>query len=1079
MDLFSVDEKENFRLNLYDDTVLDLESLFATIKSFSLSKEERKKFNFNDITGNPKAFNVIKIDNNSYQLIKYSTKYQKDQEIYLYDRVNLIKENKTYPIYCELQVKYLMEKILKLEKFSFYLDENGEKIQINLKDFEYYPGRNIEIKVDSEKKFDNIFNREKNKEKKLCELNLNYHELFENQEVNYFVFNGEGRKQFQNELDSIYTSLKVHYKYYCGQSGIGKTVSLLDYRYKTNNNVLYLNMNILFKKISLWEEFNKAIKNELIYLFNNYDQYNSFINRYEKVIFPSSYEHLDSNKSRFSIIKKLIEKLLEHFENKAEKIMVIIDQYIKKHDFDYGLTNYLEKETKINKYLKFVCCCSTDEIDVRDNVYDSLFEKKIKDKKFISIKNLIKIDLENLTEKQKKVSEMFNHLPKYFYRIKNTIDEELDSLIETLKKEIYDDIRKSIKKMNIENEVIFGLLKVMYNIKKKVDKDKLKSLFRYIFLKFIVITPSNSNEKYFVNFWEEKEENFILNYSFPILPSVFKMILKEYKKKEYKQILVDCTEAEEGYILEHLIYLSFDSDSGEKLFKEGLKISKSYGVDQIFYCSKFFVNINEKESPIKMTKDDYINSLFEIGKNYHLYQKNENGPKFDGALLISAQKNPIEKDNIIIENNVINLIEEENVHNKENKMSKKTIKNNIKIYDIILYQATKKKVKNRINNEFVNNNKEMIIKNLELLFNIKIRNFNFIYILEYEKKDKSLIKFCESIENQIGYIFYSLEKNTFVDRNGEEININRYISEIKANKNFIQCIDINRERNEKLLKKIISDIPKEFDIEKGEKFLTKKRNIESKKINYKKENNFLRIYDANNNLIIDKDLGNMKKTKYEDLMEDIKSKFFKNYTRDEEKEDNNNEISEKASNIENTAKISNQINDEQLNIKQKIDREKYELIKDIIYEERHTKTFTSVYNNKIKQIILEMSKGEKSEKILSLKDKNIVSYYCGDYNISILNNPVNIPFYYLYINKEKKDNIKIFIKNNNKPHIFDYKDGKEIIENDYIKEINAMMNVEKFQQDNLIMFCLLVKEELKREIRTTKDEIFEYGDLNY
>ena len=589
MDLFSVDEKENFRLNLYDDTVLDLESLFATIKSFSLSKEEGKKFNFNDITGNPKAFNVIKIDNNSYQLIKYSTKYQKDQEIYLYERVNLIKENKTYPIYCELQVKYLMEKILKLEKFSFYLDENGEKIQINLKDFEYYPGRNIEIKVDSEKKFDNIFNREKNKEKKLCELNLNYHELFENQEINYFVFTGEGRKQFQNELDSIYTSLKVHYKYYCGQSGIGKTVSLLDYRYKTNNNVLYLNMNILFKKISLWEEFNKAIKNELIYLFNNYDQYNSFINRYEKVIFPSSYEHLDSNKSRFSIIKKLIEKLLEHFENKAEKIMVIIDQYIKKHDFDYGLTNYLEKETKINKYLKFVCCCSTDEIDVRDNVYDSLFEKKIKDKKFISIKNLIKIDLENLTEKQKKVSEMFNHLPKYFYRIKNTIDEELDSLIETLKKEIYDDIRKSIKKMNIENEVIFGLLKVMYNIKKKVDKDKLKSLFRYIFLKFIVITPSNSNEKYFVNFWEEKEENFILNYSFPILPSVFKMILKEYKKKEYKQILVDCTEAEEGYILEHLIYLSFDSDSGEKLFKEGLKISKSYGVDQIFIAQNFLL----------------------------------------------------------------------------------------------------------------------------------------------------------------------------------------------------------------------------------------------------------------------------------------------------------------------------------------------------------------------------------------------------------------------------------------------------------------------------------------------------------
>jgi hypothetical protein len=127
-------------------------------------------------------------------------------------------------------------------------------------------------------------------------------------------------------------------------------------------------------------------------------------------------------------------------------------------------------------------------------------------------------------------------LPKYFYRIKNTIDEELDSLIETLKKEINDDKRKSIKKMNIENEVIFGLLKVMYNIKKKVDKDKLKSLFDYIFLKFITITPINTKDKYFINFWEEKEENFILNYSFPIINSVFRMILKEYKKRNTNNV---------------------------------------------------------------------------------------------------------------------------------------------------------------------------------------------------------------------------------------------------------------------------------------------------------------------------------------------------------------------------------------------------------------------------------------------------------------------------------------------------------------------------------------------------------------
>jgi hypothetical protein len=49
----------------------------------------------------------------------------------------------------------------------------------------------------------------------------------------------------------------------------------------------------------------------------------------------------------------------------------------------------------------------------------------------------------------------------------------------------------------LENEVVYGLLMVMYNINKKIDKAKLKSLFDYIFLKFIAITPINTTNKYF------------------------------------------------------------------------------------------------------------------------------------------------------------------------------------------------------------------------------------------------------------------------------------------------------------------------------------------------------------------------------------------------------------------------------------------------------------------------------------------------------------------------------------------------------------------------------------------------------
>ena len=136
--------------------------------------------------------------------------------------------------------------------------------------------------------------------------------------MNDKVFDGEGRQLIQKELDTIYHSYKENFKYYCGQSGIGKTVSLLDYRYKTYHNILYLNLNTLFKTINFLNDFNQALKNELVYLFDSYDNYISFIEKYEKEIFISSFEILDSNKLKFTIIENLIDKLLYHLMNKGE-----------------------------------------------------------------------------------------------------------------------------------------------------------------------------------------------------------------------------------------------------------------------------------------------------------------------------------------------------------------------------------------------------------------------------------------------------------------------------------------------------------------------------------------------------------------------------------------------------------------------------------------------------------------------------------------------------------------------------------------------------------------------------------------
>ena len=83
MDLFSKDENGKFRLNFYDDIVVDLESLFVKIKSFSLNQREEKEFEFEDINRTQQKFNICKIDANSYVLKKFSKIQQKFQKIYL------------------------------------------------------------------------------------------------------------------------------------------------------------------------------------------------------------------------------------------------------------------------------------------------------------------------------------------------------------------------------------------------------------------------------------------------------------------------------------------------------------------------------------------------------------------------------------------------------------------------------------------------------------------------------------------------------------------------------------------------------------------------------------------------------------------------------------------------------------------------------------------------------------------------------------------------------------------------------------------------------------------------------------
>ena len=101
---------------------------------------------------------------------------------------------------------------------------------------------------------------------------------------------------------------------------------------------------------------------------------------------------------------------------------------------------------------------------------------------------------------------------------------------------------------------------------------------------------------------------------------------------------------------------------------------------------------------------------------------------------------------------------------------------------------------------------------------------------------------------------------------------------------------------------------------------------------------------------------------------------------------------------------------------------------------------------------------EDKEIIEVLNSKNIISYYLDICDICILNNSVDIPLYYLYRSKDKKYT-KLFFKINNTLKIFDYSNENEIANKDYIKELNDMIIVNKFSQDNSIVLCFLVEED--------------------
>ena len=288
-------------------------------------------------------------------------------------------------------------------------------------------------------------------------------------------------------------------------------------------------------------------------------------------------------------------------------------------------------------------------------------------------------------------------------------------------------------------------------------------------------------------------------------------------------------------------------DTGQTVFKENYKIKYSYKIDQLFQCTKLYIDSEnyffETGKDIKkMDEQQFIDSLFETGYAYHFSQKNINGKKFDGAILIPLRRknkenkndyNEIKEENTQNSDIEINTIsgEEKNLEIKSNQTLPESNKNNelkkkrkkTKIFSMIAYQATKKK-RIKLSNAEIVKYKNMLIENIETVFDIKIGNFSFFYILEYENQDHGLIKFCEQINNQLSYIFYSLNEHKFVSSKGAEISILNYVhKKIKPLDKILDCFPKYNEQNEKDLYNFLYTTPENFEYKKNSKFFLRQK----------------------------------------------------------------------------------------------------------------------------------------------------------------------------------------------------------------------------------------------------------------
>ena len=562
-----------------------------------------------------------------------------------------------------------------------------------------------------------------------------------------FYFISNKRNDFLNSILNGSFS-KTNIMIY-GPSGIGKTVSLLNYRFSRVNNTLYLNLDSLFSLDNKNKIYSEII-DELSFCFNDNAVYNEFVKKYLKKIIDNQNSY---TKYKFIVkcIKKIIKKSDKIIGESGKLFFLIIDQYKYNHDKEKKLLDILNKN-KDNKYFQFLICASMNEDCINEILYQNLFFAYSE----INLYYLdsFEIDTSFLSDMKKKYVIEFGCYPQYVEKISQIEEEEIEDYTTDILKELTNEIKAYIlsKISNTENKLHKIVKNIINHQGRDIDYNTMERIYKYLPLKYII--P------------HKKEENiYIYKYTFPFIEKVLTNILDNSINEIYLDLFENSQNSGDlGWNFEKLVKNFFKLDSIP--FPDlNIKIKQEIKVDSIFDFKALTIKTSLSNKNIEIKNNEYIYNIKNNDEKHSLCKSlindgiiviNQNpcGESYDGALLIPNKNN-----------------------NKKNDFS------------MLLDQATLDKNKeNFLYKDKICDSLSQIKKKFESIFDITISNFYFMYILYIQRKGTTQVeKLSSHYNNNLYCCYYEPKDNKLYNKNMGELKwelIKRNCKIINYSENF-------------------------------------------------------------------------------------------------------------------------------------------------------------------------------------------------------------------------------------------------------------------------------------------------------